>query len=240
MRHSVALTLTLTLAAAACGGRIAGETDPTETRITGTTTGMPAETPPVNAPPANAPPTDAPSHAPVAPPTQVPGAPTNGAPPFVWASSCNLSPPPDSPSRPPPTDGNRAAFLEALRSAMVGHWYGNVTTPWVATYGAFLSFEASGHYASRSLDPSEPAFYYGTDLDTDLKKWALTDLAVLGAASGTIDIAFNYGGSNFGLPTWAGELSDVTVDTAGNRLQLSFSTSTGYGPVRFDMWRCAQ
>jgi hypothetical protein len=132
------------------------------------------------------------------------------------------------------------AFLEALRSAMIGHWYGNVTTPWVPAYAAFLSFEPTGHYASRSLNPDEPAFYYGTDLDTDLKRWALTDLTVLGAASGTIDIAFNYGGANFGLPGWAGELSDVTVDTAGNRLRLSFSTSTGYGPVRFDMWRCAQ
>ncbi|MDB4982320.1 MAG: hypothetical protein JWM82_3072 [Myxococcales bacterium] len=182
----------------------------------------------------------APTSSPSVPP-QSPGAPANSIPPFPWASSCDGTPPPASPSRPPPAEGDRAAFLEALRSDMVGHWYGNVTTPWQPTYAAYVSFEASGHYATRSLDPHEPAFYYGTDLDTDLKRWALTYLPVPGGvAYGTIDIAFDHGGGKFGLPAWNGELRDVTVDTAGNRLRLSFWRSDGYGPVDFDGWRCAQ
>jgi len=233
---ALALALALASAAGGCGGKIAGENDPTATWVSGTKADAPTSPAP---PPADAPP---PHPTPVSPPAEAPGAPTNGTAPFPWASSCSVAPPADAGPRPPPADGQRAAFLEALRSDMVGHWFGTANTPWepLRTYSVFLAFEADGHYATRSLAPTgEAAFYYGTDLDTPLKQWALTDLTAGGVGSGTIDIAFFYG-SSFGLPVWNGELHDVTIDPSGDRLRLSFSTSDGYGPVVFDVWRCGQ
>ena len=47
--------LTSALTAAACGGLVAGETDPTATRVSGTKTGMPGDAPPANSPPEAAP-----------------------------------------------------------------------------------------------------------------------------------------------------------------------------------------
>jgi hypothetical protein len=122
---------------------------------------------------------------------------------------------------------------------MVGHWRGTVTTPWVPAYGAFIAFEADGHYATRSLDAVEPVFYYGTDLDTDVKTWTLDYVTARGLAYGAIDIAFQYG-ATFGLPVWQGQLRDVKIDDVASRLELSFSRSDGYGPIHYDLWRCAE
>lgn len=221
--------LSLAVALSACGGRIAGETDPIATRVSGTKTGTPSEPADPDAPGALPSPTAAPGSSPL---------PSKEAP-FPWGASCRSTQPPTSPPRPPPAPGDHAGYLAQIRHDVVGHWRGVVATPWEPVYEVFVAFDADGHYASRSLHAYLPAFYYGTDLDTDLKKWALSDVASSGVASGTIDIAFQYG-STFGLPAWSGKLQDVTVDAAAGRLSLSFLTSDGHGQVRFTLWRCPQ
>ncbi|MDB4936729.1 MAG: hypothetical protein JWP87_3701 [Labilithrix sp.] len=222
-------------AIAGCGGLVEGETDRTEKRVIGTGAGEPPREPCGTAECGAIGPSDPPA---TAPPVALPGNPKTA---FAWASSCTAMPGPTSPPRPTPTSAEqRVAHLEGMLHDMVGHWYGSATSPWMPPYPVFLAFEADGHYATRTADPAgTPVFYYGTDLDTPLKTWTLGDLTVLGAATGTIDIAFDYGMS-FGLPAWKGLLHDVAMDTAGNRLALQFSRSDGYGPVVYDLWRCTQ
>lgn len=129
------------------------------------------------------------------------------------------------------------AYLDVMRTQMVGHWHGTTTTPWTPAYPVYLALESDGTYATRSSG-DQPALYYGTDLDTPLKTWALDDLSIYGLASGSIAIAFDYGGGGFDVAAWSGELDDVQLDAAGNRLQLSYTTSSGYGPIQLDLWRC--
>ncbi|AKU94706.1 hypothetical protein AKJ09_01370 [Labilithrix luteola] len=139
---------------------------------------------------------------------------------------------------PRPSNAELGDRLDAIRSGTVGRWYGNVTTPWIPAYSVYFEFDADGHYATRTTDPTMVALYYGTDLDTPLKQWRLDDVNQSGAASGTIDVAFDYE-TFFALPAWQGELHNVVLDASGNRLRFAFFTSSGYGPVEFDLWRCA-
>jgi len=159
-------------------------------------------------------------------------------PPFTWAAACPATATAGEP-RPAPTGPveDLRDYLEGTRSGLVGHWRGTTTTPWDGPYSVYIAFEADGHYATRSSSAS-PALSYGTDLDTPLKRWALDDISVYGAASGSIDIVFDYGDGQFGLAGWTGELDEVTIDAAGNRAHLELTTSNGNGPVQLDLWRC--
>jgi hypothetical protein len=230
MRRAPRFSLSLVVLLAACGGRIAGETDPLERRVTGTKTGEPSAPTDPDAPGVLTPTPAEPS----SPPS--PGS-SSKPPMFPWAGSCSAIHGPSSPPRPAPSEADDPVYLATLRRDAAGHWRGVVATPWEPVYEVFVAFEADGHYASRSLHANLPAFYYGTDFDTDLKKWSLTGVTPSGVASGAIDIAFQYG-STFGLPTWTGKLHDVTLDSASRQFSLSFTTSDGHGPVHFELWRC--
>ena len=158
--------------------------------------------------------------------------------PSAWIPRCPSSASTSTPRALP--QGDLAAlrgYLDDIRAGVAGHWRGTTSTPWQPSYPVYVAFEADGTYATRSPEGT-PVFYYGTDRDTDLKRWSLDELSLEGVASGRIDIAFDYGDDQFGLPGWSGELSDVTLDAEENRLQLTFSTSSGYGPVILDLWRC--
>lgn len=98
--------------------------------------------------------------------------------------------------------------------------------------------KADGSYASRKLSTIGPAFYYGTPKDTGLNKYRLQDPTILGVASGEVDVPFEYDPGDFALPAWQGLLEKLEIDATNDRLRFHFSTSTGYGPVVFDLWRC--
>lgn len=127
------------------------------------------------------------------------------------------------------------------RSAMIGSWRGVVHTPWTTPYLVELTFAEDGHYSASTpeLGDCAPAFYYGTDDDSPLKQWRVDDSP--GVTSGEIDIAFDYrtesGEIEYGLPGWQGRLSAIERDASGAGLRFEFSTSTGYGPLRFDLRR---
>lgn len=127
------------------------------------------------------------------------------------------------------------------RNALIGSWRGVVHTPWTTPYLVELTFAADGHYSASTpeLGDCAPAFYYGTDDDTPLKQWRVENTP--GVTSGEIDIAFDYrresGEVEYGLPAWQGQLSAIERDASGAGLRFEFSTSTGYGPLRFDLRR---
>ena len=56
-----------------------------------------------------------------------------------------------------------------VQLGMVGDWSGTATNPWAGTYPVLFTFESTGHYSCRSLDPKWTALYYGTDEDAPTK-----------------------------------------------------------------------
>jgi hypothetical protein len=142
-----------------------------------------------------------------------------------------------------PTGTEGASLLSGVQAAIVGHWHGLAKTPWTTPYEVDVTFDADGHYSAHCSDPAIAeccrAFYYGTDDDTPLKQWRI-DATVSGKVFGQIDIAFDYPNGtsvDYGLPAWQGELSAIERDAFGEGLRFKFATSTGYGPVRYDLRR---
>jgi len=136
------------------------------------------------------------------------------------------------------------SLLRGVQAAMVGRWHGRVTTPWTSPYEVDVTFDADGHYSARCSEPAIAgccrAFYYGTDDDTPIKQWRVDDATLSGDVFGQIDIAFDYSNGtsvNYGLPAWQGELSNIERNAAGDGLRFEFATSSGYGPVRYDLRR---
>jgi len=142
----------------------------------------------------------------------------------------------------PMSSASPAAQLAATSKAIVGPWIGAATSPW-RDYQVTLQFTADGHWDGMGYDSSNPPpFYYGSSDATDapctaLKTYALTSGSVA-SVGGTLAVPFYYGAQvGCGLPSWQGELSLVQIDAPGHRLQLSFSTSDGYGPITYDLYR---
>jgi hypothetical protein len=135
------------------------------------------------------------------------------------------------------------ALLRGVRAAIVGTWHGIATTPWTTPYEVDLTFTAGGEYSGRCSYFREccRAFYYGTDDQTPLAQWRIQDATPGGEVFGELDVAFDYrnadGTTDYGLPAWQGKLSDVRRDASGDRLRFDFATSTGYGPISYDLQR---
>jgi hypothetical protein len=132
-----------------------------------------------------------------------------------------------------------AELLAGVQAAIPGRWEGLATTPWTTPYRVELTFTADGHYSGRCAEVSGDccvAFYYGSDDDTPIKRYRVDDATLSGNVFGEIDIAFA-SDDGYGLPVWQGELSNIQRDASGNGLRFSFSTSTGYGPIEYDLRR---
>ena len=142
-------------------------------------------------------------------------------------------------------DAAVATVLDHAREVVAGQWQGVVTTPWVAPYAVTLGFTSDGGYSAHCDQNSDfgggsgccRAFYYGSDLDSDLKRWTLSSVNEQGTVAGDIDIAFHYG-ADFGLPAWPGKLANLDYDRTEDRLRFEF-WHEGYGPVQFDLERVA-
>jgi hypothetical protein len=133
--------------------------------------------------------------------------------------------------------------LATMGSLMLGRWTGHAKTNlgWAPIPAVAMSFTADGPYAGRysamCLSAYCRAFYYGTDADSPLKQYRLNDVGDAGRALGEIDIVDEYG-DQFGDVGWQGELHNIEIDATGNRLRFHFWRSDGYGPIRYDLWRC--
>jgi hypothetical protein len=154
----------------------------------------------------------------------------------------------------PWTSVNAEPFVAAgvdpatMAKAMGGTWVGKAHSPWSSDWILTITFAPTGQYSGTysatgySLTNGEPAvaFYYGSDLDCDLKTWLLSSAPDNAGVSGQINVTFEYPPSACYLPAWQGELTSIDLNASWNRLQFSFSTSDGYGPITYDLWRVCQ
>ena len=133
--------------------------------------------------------------------------------------------------------------LALARRSLVGDWRGVVTTPWVAQYQVTAKFGDDGSY-SASCDVNSDAntggccraFYYGSDRDSELKRWDVSSVNADGSVDGDLDVAFCYDDPCY-LPGWQGKLRNVHGDLSGQRVRFEFWRDDGYGPIAFDLER---
>jgi len=85
--------------------------------------------------------------------------------------------------------------FDDLASGVVGTWVGCATTPWTPMYKVTFVLREDRTYSAKSgegLDGQRMlALYYGTDKDSPLKRYALTDLQASGLGLGEIDVVFD-------------------------------------------------
>jgi hypothetical protein len=151
------------------------------------------------------------------------------------------------PSPSDPLASDPATLLSTTAAAMAGTWAGTAHAPWDGgeVWNVTIAFTTTSKYGGQysatggatTMGFTAPAFYYGSDLPCDLKAWQLLDVQSTGIA-GTINVTFEYPPEACYLPTWQGELSSVALDASLQRLNFSFTTSDGYGPIVYDLARC--
>jgi len=127
-----------------------------------------------------------------------------------------------------------SSTLESLESGMIGSWEGCVTTPWVPAYWVDFTFRSDGTYSAVSGEQLDGqvmnAMYWGTEADSQGKRWALNDIEDSGKGLGQIDIA------------WA-EHSDTNrdelrnIELMGDQLRFELIHMGEYGPVTFELHR---
>lgn len=142
----------------------------------------------------------------------------------------------------PDTELSVKSQLALARRALVGDWHGVVTTPWVPQYQVTASFGDDGSYSAHCDTNSDAnnggccrAFYYGSDLDSELKRWSVSSVNADGSVEGDLDVAFCY--QDCYLPGWQGKLRRVHPDQSGQRIRFEFWTDEGHGPIAFDLER---
>jgi hypothetical protein len=187
--------------------------------------------------------------APPPPPSMEPVVPFAPQTPVKVAGACSafsLVPPEPFVAAKPDVNASVAQILGTTKASMTGSWIGSVASPWPPNWYVTLTFEPDGHYLAMGYNPSLPppnplAFYYGTNNDTDPtcvqdRQWRLDGISSDLTVSGQIDIPFWYY-PGCALPAWHGVLSGMAFDATGDRMQFSFETSDGYGPIIYDLWR---
>jgi hypothetical protein len=123
---------------------------------------------------------------------------------------------------------------------IVGTWIGGVETPWTKPYNVEVTFYSTGIYSAHSLSQQKfgdqddfwgPAFYYGTDEDSNLKTYYLFDLYANGAALGNIAILFSSGG------TTTDSLRFIKFFNSFNNMNFEVWHFDVYGPLKFNLTR---
>lgn len=115
---------------------------------------------------------------------------------------------------------------------MADTWTGCVVTPWVAPYWVTITFRADGTYsANAAADAPDglPAFYYGSDQDSEEKRYEVDDLHDDLEGSGQIDIWFSQGNTN------RGELRGIRL--MNDALEFEFFHRGIYGPLTYRLYR---
>ena len=125
-----------------------------------------------------------------------------------------------------------ASSYEDLTAGIVGTWRGCVSTPWTPMYEVTFTFNEDGTYSAVTdevLDGSRMiALYYGSDEDSPLKTYAITDFQASRLGVGQIDIYF------FQKSIVRGSLRNVRL--MGDQLEFEVF-NRDYGPVTFQVSR---
>ena len=129
----------------------------------------------------------------------------------------------------------RSLLLEQYRKNIVGRWTGVAAYPWIDPCNVDVTFRDNGTYSARNLsgDPLRPAFYYGTDDDSESKAYSLEDVGADGRASGHIVIYFGGGPGN----TNTDDLVNIEFSDNCQSLRFDFYHRVTYGPVSFSLHR---
>ena len=138
----------------------------------------------------------------------------------------------------PPVDWIDGASGPAeISAAIIGDWIGHAMSPW-GEWDVEFSFHQDGNYSAYPLTPDAIALYYGTDLDSPLKRWWLTGAGPVKGAFGEIDIVFDDGGT-FTESGYQGYLDCVHTDAASDRLRFEFwyDSEGPRGPFVYDLQR---
>lgn len=129
-------------------------------------------------------------------------------------------------------DDVTASTYEELKVGILDAWRGCVSTPWTPTYEVTFIFNADGTYSATTHEELDgmrmTALYYGTDEDSPLKKYAITDLQDSGLGIGEIDIYFGTG-------TVRDSLRNIRL--MGDRLEFEMFHQNRYGPLTFQLSR---
>jgi len=136
-------------------------------------------------------------------------------------------------------------FIEGLtvsdyNSKLEGKWIGSVSAPWALPYNIEMEIFSNGTYSARAISSYKylsgeevlyPAFYYGTDDDSDSKTIEINDLYATGKAKGEIVIFFDPYTTN------TGELRNVSFYNDYNTLQFEFWHRGEFGPLKYTLMR---
>lgn len=121
--------------------------------------------------------------------------------------------------------------LEIIQEKIIGSWVGTVSTPWTESYGVNIEFKADGTYSAQSSSSTYPAFYYGTDDDSELKTYDIYDQYDTGECVGTITVLFDVGTTN------VSKLDFISFSEGYNNLTFEYWHRSEYGPVVFELTR---
>ena len=123
--------------------------------------------------------------------------------------------------------------FDDLASGIIGTWQGCASTPWTPMFAVTFVFRSDGTYSAVSeevLDGEDmTALYYGTDADSPLKKYAMTDLQASKLGLGEIDIFSALGTSD------RDELRNIRL--MGDKLEFEMFHSGQYGPLTYQLNR---
>jgi hypothetical protein len=127
-----------------------------------------------------------------------------------------------------------ASSYEELTAGVLGTWHGCVSTPWTPMYEVTFTFNADGTYSATTHEELDGvqmiALYYGSDEDSPLKKYAITDFQASRLGAGEIDIYFAKG-------TLRDSLRNVRL--MGDNLEFEMFHQGRYGPLTFQLSRIA-
>ena len=130
-------------------------------------------------------------------------------------------------------DDISAASFDDLQTGIIGTWVGCATTPWTPMYKVTFVFHTDGSYSAKSgesLDGQRMvALYYGTDKDSPLKRYALTDFQASGLGLGEIDVDFGSGS------VVRDDLRNIRL--MGDKLEFEMFHFGSYGPITFRLNR---
>lgn len=128
-----------------------------------------------------------------------------------------------------PAEQSPAEVLAASTSSLVGSWRA-IAVLGKPRYALFVTFRFDGSYSAICRSNSDAdgsggccrAFDYGTDKDTDVKRWSLDDVSTAGEASGDLDIAYDYGDNRFAESGYQGRIVHLEFDATRNRARFDF------------------
>ena len=125
--------------------------------------------------------------------------------------------------------------FDELAAGVIGTWVGCATTPWTPMYRVTFVFREDGSYSAKSgegLDGQRMvALYYGTDEDSDLKRYYLTDLQASRLGLGEIDVYFDVG------TVVRDQLRNIRL--MGDKVEFEMFHFGQYGPLSYRLERAS-